>query len=260
MKRFILFIAAITLSLLFVCTFGAQGAQAAIENNCANGVGNVSGGCSGTGAPPSSGTSTSTTIGGQGTYSGTCSQLQGVMSAGGFVQKFLCTSDNGTAVEVIIQNLANYILSLATFVFLVMLGLGFVQIMAGGGSPEAIKAGKRRITLAVSSIALFIVGRLVLDLLGITGGKFLGVEVATGFDAGKINEIIAAVWNYILYAGGFFAVFMIMYGGFTMLTSAGNPQRIQTSRRIIMYAIIGLVGLVGAGLIYSIVASALGAK
>jgi hypothetical protein len=129
--------------------------------------------------------------------------------------------------------------------------------MTGGASPEAIKAGKRRMTMALSSIALLVMGRVVLQLIGITSGSFLGVPVSTGFNKDTIPAIISAITQYVFFAGGVLSIAMIIYGGFVMITSAGNPQRIQSARRVIMYAVIGLAVMVSAGLIVGLVGRAL---
>ncbi len=192
---------------------------------------------------------------------GTCNDIKGdqingqgqIISTGGFVS-ILCTGDNNqTAIQSIVENLTNYILNIGVIVFAIMIGLGMVQVITGGASPEALKAGKKRITLAASSIALFFAARVTLDLIGVTGGgRFLGVDL-NNFDQNTILELIAAAWQYIQFIGGALAVTMIIVGGIRMMTAAGNPQSIQSARKIITYAVIGLLGVASVSLIFSLI-------
>lgn len=57
----------------------------------------------------------------------------------------------------------------------------------------------------------------------------------------KANTIVASVINLISIVVGVIAVFMIIYGGFRFLTSAGNPESTKVAKNAILYAIIGLV-------------------
>jgi cytochrome bd-type quinol oxidase subunit 2 len=60
-------------------------------------------------------------------------------------------------------------------------------------------------------------------------------------DAGKtLNETIASVINLLSAAVGVVAVFMIIFGGFRYITSAGNPESAKSARNTILYAVIGL--------------------
>lgn len=186
---------------------------------------------------------------------GTCNDIKsdGQIISTGFVSTLCTGGNNQTAIESIIENLTNYILNIGVIIFAIMIGLGMVQVITGGASPEALKAGKKRIFLAASSIALFFAARVTLDLIGITGGgRFLGVDL-NNFNQDTILELIAAVWQYIQFIGGALAVTMIIVGAIRMMTAAGNPQQIQTARKIITYAVIGLLGVASASLIFNLI-------
>lgn len=186
---------------------------------------------------------------------GTCNDIKadGQIISSGFVSTLCTGGNNQTAIESIVENLTNYILNIGVIIFAIMIGLGMVQVITGGASPEALKAGKKRITLAASSIVLFFAARVTLDLIGVTGGgRFLGVDL-NNFDQNTILELIAAAWQYIQFIGGALAVTMIIVGGIRMMTAAGNPQSIQSARKIITYAVIGLLGVASVSLIFSLI-------
>lgn len=186
---------------------------------------------------------------------GTVNEKRPTVSSNGFV-RWLCTQSNSNpnrnAIEVIIEVTANYILGMGTFIFVLIMALAFVQITTAGGSPEALKSGKKRLMLAVSSIAAIAIGRVILDLIGVTGGNFLGVPL-DGFNKDTIPLIIKSIYDYLLFIGGSLGVGMIIFGGIKMMTSAGNPQAIQGARKIIIYAVIGLLGLASIGIIITLI-------
>lgn len=53
--------------------------------------------------------------------------------------------------------------------------------------------------------------------------------------------IIATVVKDLLFVAGFLAVGLIMYGGFLMVTSAGNPSAVEKAKRTISGSITGLI-------------------
>ncbi len=66
-------------------------------------------------------------------------------------------------------------------------------------------------------------------LAGQTGGE------------GSLRSIILNIVNFILIFLGLIAVIMIIYGGITYVTSAGNNENVEKAKKIIMYAIIGII-------------------
>lgn len=59
--------------------------------------------------------------------------------------------------------------------------------------------------------------------------------------ADKATNLIAQIINLVSIVVGIIAVFMVLYGGFRFLTSAGNPESTKVAKNAILYAIIGLV-------------------
>lgn len=175
------------------------------------------------------------------------------ISDNGFVKQ-LCnenTIPGRSAIEVIIERLSNYVVFLTVGICMIMIVLGIIQ--AGTSGPGGISAAKTRIVAAVSSIALLWAGRLYLSLSGITGGEFLGVNIRDNFDSGTIPEIAGAILKYLVYTGGALSVIFIIFGGIRMMTSQGNPQGIAQAKKIITYAVVSLVAIVGVGLIFQLI-------
>jgi hypothetical protein len=76
------------------------------------------------------------------------------------------------------------------------------------------------------------------------GGESVTVDypVITGWD--KIEDIFTETENLIQFLIGFSAVVcvaMIIVGGYTMITSSGNPDKIEQGQKTLTGAVIGLI-------------------
>ena len=67
-----------------------------------------------------------------------------------------------------------------------------------------------------------------------------------------LNSITTAT-NWIFYIVTLIAVIMIVIGGFTYVTAAGDPEKAGKARQIIVYAVVGLIVAVVAKLVPGIV-------
>lgn len=59
--------------------------------------------------------------------------------------------------------------------------------------------------------------------------------------AETIGKIVAVVVKDALFLAGFVAVGFVMYGGFLMVTSSGNPSSVEKAKKTISGSIIGLI-------------------
>ena len=76
---------------------------------------------------------------------------------------------------------------------------------------------------------------------------------ATELSAGSVSNLstlVPKVVNALLYVSGILAVIMIIFGGITYTTSAGDSAKVTKAKNIILY---GLVVLIVAILAYAIV-------
>jgi hypothetical protein len=75
-----------------------------------------------------------------------------------------------------------------------------------------------------------------------------------GTTSAKCNNGIGPIWsmfclidtvqfttNWIFYILTIIVTLMVIYGGFNIVTSAGNPNKMETGRKILTFALIGLV-------------------
>lgn len=57
----------------------------------------------------------------------------------------------------------------------------------------------------------------------------------------SVRDLARTILNFLLGFLGFVAVLMIIYGGFTYVTAAGEEQKLGEAKKIIMYAIVGVI-------------------
>ncbi len=81
------------------------------------------------------------------------------------------------------------------------------------------------------------------------------VSTATGGES-SFRGLVLRVINYFLGFLGLISVIMVIYGGVTYVTSAGNDDAVGNAKKIIMYALIGLVVVL---LSFVVVSAVLGA-
>lgn len=80
------------------------------------------------------------------------------------------------------------------------------------------------------------------------------VLAASTFDPeGKgIGTFVANFYNWSIGAGVGLSILMLIYAGYTMITSAGIPERIGFAKEIIVGSLTGLALLIGAKLILNL--------
>lgn len=84
------------------------------------------------------------------------------------------------------------------------------------------------------------------------------VELQNPITPNDPPELLMGILNYVLGFLGVLAVAMIVYGGFTYMTSAGNEERVKSGRAILTYAIIGLLIVILSWVIVRVIITALG--
>lgn len=102
---------------------------------------------------------------------------------------------------------------------------------------------KFAITFALTVVALTIVNSLgvahATSILNV-GDNPEAVASATGGET-SLRALILRMINYVLGFLGLAAVAFIIYGGVTYTTSGGNDEATGNAKKIIQYAIIGLI-------------------
>ena len=61
---------------------------------------------------------------------------------------------------------------------------------------------------------------------------------------GSFRSLVLLVVNFFLGFLGLLAVIMIIYGGFLYISSAGEQEKIDSAKKILMYAVVGIVVII----------------
>lgn len=109
----------------------------------------------------------------------------------------------------------------------------------------SLKKGLKQaaIVLGLSSLLLVVfaaMGGTVGAQLIQPGDQPGGIAAATGGE-GSIRALVLRIVDFFLLFLGLIAVIMIIYGGITYVTAAGNQEKIESAKKIILYAVIGIV-------------------
>ena len=74
----------------------------------------------------------------------------------------------------------------------------------------------------------------------------------------RTGDIVSALVNYLFPIAGLLLMLYLLYGGFVFLTSAGDPQKVQTAKGILTMAFIGFAIIFTSYWIVQIVSRVLG--
>ena len=112
-------------------------------------------------------------------------------------------------------------------------------------------------TISIVEAALFdsgSEGREYFDLMG-----EYGFERSSTGEPMPLKLFVLLVVNYILGFLGILSILLIVYGGYYWMFSGGNEQKVETAKKILLNAIIGLVIVLLSASITFFVFKALGA-
>lgn len=90
------------------------------------------------------------------------------------------------------------------------------------------------------------------------GGTGGGLAIENPLKAGTIPEILNAIAGFLYTLALAVVTIMVLWGGFQILTAAGNPEGIDRGKRTLLWAVIGTVVILIAGGIADLIADILG--
>lgn len=99
---------------------------------------------------------------------------------------------------------------------------------------------------------LTILALLLVNGLGISTAMAQAIDVSdqpaiiaalSGGQTG-LRGIILTIINFFLTFLGLLAVIMVIYGGFLYVSSAGNEENVNKAKKILIYAVIGIIVII----------------
>ncbi len=107
---------------------------------------------------------------------------------------------------------------------------------------------KRIFTIILSAFLFFRLNSGVLAQTSIQGScpsdKYISTAIGCINVLGGQNEFLGAVLKWAVGIGGGIAFLLIVYAGFMIMTSAGNPERLKAGQELLTSAISGLILLI----------------
>lgn len=135
----------------------------------------------------------------------------------------------------ILTGLQGIIVTLA----LVFLVVGAVMYVTSAGNDKQIETAKGAIFAAMIGLALGIAAPSFLkEISSILGWSSTPSSVS---GAVSIATILLNVLNFLLNILGILAIIMMVIGGFMYLTSAGDEDRIDRGKKILIWSIVGVI-------------------
>ncbi len=80
-------------------------------------------------------------------------------------------------------------------------------------------------------------------------------RISNPISANSIQELIDLVLKAALAIGVPIAVLFLMYSGFKFITAQGDPGKVKDARQYFMWTLVGIVVLLGASLLSTIIQS-----
>ena len=125
---------------------------------------------------------------------------------------------------------------------LVFIVIGAVLYISSGGRQSQVTMAKAAITAALIGLAIGILAptflKEIATVLGWNSTASLPSEVS---GARSASDILLSVLNFLLGIVGILSIIMLVVGAGMFLTAAGSQDRITTGKKIVTYALLGVV-------------------
>jgi len=140
-------------------------------------------------------------------------------------------------VEGLATNLLSTLRTIIVVLSIIFIVLGGVFYIISAGNEKMMTMAKGSITASMIGLAIGIAAPSFLkEIYTIMGGTG-GITPPAGL---SLSQIATNFLNFLLAIIGILALIMLIIGGITFLTSAGDEDRYKTGKKIVTYAIIGI--------------------
>jgi len=172
-----------------------------------------------------------------------CCSANTVAAANILVNDVTTTVKNPLAfstVEGVLGSVLSTLQAIIVVLALISIVIGGILYVTSAGDDERMKTAKGAITAAAIGLALGLAAPSFLKQIGdILGwGPVVPGAVVTG--AKSLSAIALSALQFLLSIVGVLGIIMLVIGGLTYLTSAGNEEQSESGKKIVTYAIIGI--------------------
>lgn len=102
------------------------------------------------------------------------------------------------------------------------------------------------------------VAPFLIPSMALAQGGLIGVPSPVGTAQGDLPSVILRIINYVLTIVGVVALAYLVYGGFMYITSAGNEDKIEEAKGILVNAVVGIVVIAVAAALVNFVIRGVG--
>ncbi|MBR3322181.1 hypothetical protein IKG05_00870 [Candidatus Saccharibacteria bacterium] len=116
---------------------------------------------------------------------------------------------------------------------------GYLYIFSGG-DPGKVATGKKTLNQAFIGFAIVISANIILNTIRIVliqNGSLINCATTSCADPSSMAQ---SAINWIIAISGVVCVIFVVGGGIQYTTSAGDPNKLQKAKNMILYALIGL--------------------
>lgn len=160
------------------------------------------------------------------------------------------TVEAAQAVDVEILGLVAFIRAVIGAISILMIIVAGFKTITAQGEEEKITNQRKAILWVAVGIVIITINQVVVKNLFIDPAR--GGDEITQQGVGRVIDLFGTVTQFILGFTGVIAFGALVYGAGTMITNFGNDEAVQSSKKIIRNALIGIMIILSA---YALVAT-----
>ena len=155
----------------------------------------------------------------------------------------------------VLSSIMGYLKSIAMYLALIFIIIGGVMYMISGGDKDMMERGKKTLIYAMVGFAIVVAAPTFLkEILSLLGGS----SMASGIGGLGLRDIALNVLSLLLSIVGLFAIIAMLIGSIWMFIAAGDKERYELGKKIVIYAIIGIAIAIGSLIIVQQVQTLIG--
>ena len=147
-----------------------------------------------------------------------------------------------SSIWIIAVNVATDITIIAAYLVLGYVIYGGYLYIFSSGEPVKIANGKKTLSQAFIGLAITLSANAIMSTIRVVllgnSGQF---KDCTASDCVDANALIDQTVGWFIGVAGIISAIFLVYGGISYMTSSGDPSKVEKAKRIILYALIGLV-------------------
>lgn len=149
---------------------------------------------------------------------------------------------NMGTVDQVLTSLQGYLNAVAGTIGVIFILIGAVMYMISAGNKEMAERGKKIVLASIAGVAIVVAAPVFWqEIRNIIGGNPSNVAGTS-----SMARVVMNVLGLLLSIVGSLAIISLLIGGIMWFTAAGDEKRAETAKKVVTYAIVGVVVSFGA--------------